>query len=137
RRANVCLAHMDLTQFSSLLAMLPPDAMSGDETNHQPGQKWYAITKLTWQSQAATKWLRVFDLIHLSTQFSCNGCAKHGAFPHTHIPSCQVEMPSQPIPQLPSNFYDAAWLLTLDDDAKTQLRMLPEVDLMHTTAVLA
>ncbi|KAI6046570.1 hypothetical protein EDC04DRAFT_2557805, partial [Pisolithus marmoratus] len=137
RRANACLAHMDLARFSSLLATLPPDAMSGDETDHQPGQKRYAITKLTWRSQAATEWLRVFDLVHLSTWFSCNGRAKHGAFPHTRIPSRRVEMPSQPIPRLPSNFYDAAWLLTLDDDAKTQLRMLPEVDLTHTTAVLA
>ncbi|KAI6023399.1 hypothetical protein EDC04DRAFT_2900484 [Pisolithus marmoratus] len=117
--------------------MLPLDAMSGDETDHQPGQKRYAITKLTWRSQVATEWLRVFDLVHPSTQFNCNGRAKRGAIPHTRIPSRRVEMSSQPVPQLPSNFYDAAWLLTLDNDAKTKLKMLPEVDLTHTTAVLA
>ncbi|KAI6007481.1 hypothetical protein EDC04DRAFT_2611367 [Pisolithus marmoratus] len=68
--------HMHTLHAHSLLAMLPPNAMSGDETNHQPGQKQYAITKLTWQSQAVTEWLQA------------------------------------------------------------QLKMLPEVDLMHTTAIL-
>ncbi|KAI6024146.1 hypothetical protein PISMIDRAFT_31175 [Pisolithus microcarpus 441] len=137
RRANACSAHMDLARFSSLWATLPPDAMSGDETDHQPGQKRYAITKLSWRSQAATEWLRVFDPLHLSTRFNSNGRAKRGALPHTRIPSRRVEMSSQPVPRLPSNFYDAAWLLTLDDDAKAKLKMLPEVDLMHTPAVLA
>ncbi|KAI6017054.1 hypothetical protein EDC04DRAFT_2608164 [Pisolithus marmoratus] len=90
--------HMCTLCTHSLLATLPPDTMSGDETDHQPGQKWYGITKLTWWSQAATEWLRVFDLIHLSTWLSCNGRAKCSAFPHTCIPSHQVEMPRQLIP---------------------------------------
>ncbi|KIO11163.1 hypothetical protein M404DRAFT_7250 [Pisolithus tinctorius Marx 270] len=91
RRANACSAHVDLACFSSLWKMLSPEAMSGDETDHQPGQKHYAIKRLSWQSQAATEWL---------------------------------------------NFYDATWLLMLDDDTKTKLRMLPEADLTHTAAVL-
>ncbi|KAI6002343.1 hypothetical protein EDC04DRAFT_2611924 [Pisolithus marmoratus] len=112
--------HMHTLHAHSLWATLPPDAMSGDETDHQPGQKCYAIMKLNWRSQA----------------FNSNGHAKHGTLPHTHIPSHRVEMSSQPVPRLLSNFYDAAWLLTLDDDAKVKLKILPEVDLMHTPAVL-
>ncbi|KAI6001764.1 hypothetical protein EDD15DRAFT_2158108 [Pisolithus albus] len=95
-------------------------------------QKRYAITNLNWRSQAATEWLRVFDLIHFSTRFNSNGRAKRNVLPHTHIPSRRVEMPSQLVPRLPSNFYDAAWLLTLEDDVRTKLKMLPEVDLTRS-----
>ncbi|KAI6022636.1 hypothetical protein EDC04DRAFT_2606936 [Pisolithus marmoratus] len=40
--------HMCTLHTHSLWATLPPDAMSGDETDHQPGQKHYAIMKLNW-----------------------------------------------------------------------------------------
>ncbi|KAI6145624.1 hypothetical protein BKA82DRAFT_4357728 [Pisolithus tinctorius] len=110
--------------------------MSGDESDHLPGLKRYAITRLNWRSQMATDWLRVFDLIHLSTRFNANGRAKHGAFPHTRVPSRRVESAGAAVPGLPSNFYDSTWLLNLDDDDKVRLNILPEVDLSHTEAVL-
>jgi len=110
--------------------------MSGDETDRQPGQHRYAIMRLNWCSQAATEWLRVFDHVHLSSRFNSNGRAKRGAFLHVQVPSCRVELSSQAVPRLPSNFYDETWLLTLDDHAKAKLDMLPEVDLSHTPAIL-
>ena len=136
RQENACLVHPDLSRFKPLWKTLPHDVMSGDKTDHQPGQHRYAVTRLNWRSQAATEWLRVFDLVHLSSRFNSNGRAKRGAFPHVWIPSRRAELPSQVVPRLPSNFYDETWLLTLDDHAKAKLYMLPEVDLSHTSAVL-
>ncbi|KAI6139240.1 hypothetical protein BKA82DRAFT_3988756 [Pisolithus tinctorius] len=136
RRANACSAHLDLAHFKPLWKTLPHDAMSGDESDHLPGLKRYAITRLNWRSQMATDWLRVFDLIHLSTRFNANGRAKRGAFPHTRVPSRRVESAGAAVPGLPSNFYDSTWLLNLDDDDKVRLNILPEVDLSHTEAVL-
>ncbi|KAI6137941.1 hypothetical protein BKA82DRAFT_4333759 [Pisolithus tinctorius] len=129
RRANACSAHLDLAHFKPLWKTLPHDAMSGDESDHLPGLKRYAITRLNWRSQMATDWLRVFDLIHLPP-------AKHGAFPHTRVPSRRVESAGAAVPGLLSNFYDSTWLLNLDDDDKVRLNILPEVDLSHTEAVL-
>ncbi|KAI6138876.1 hypothetical protein BKA82DRAFT_3989288 [Pisolithus tinctorius] len=126
----------DQRRHSPLWKTLPHDAMSGDESDHLPGLKRYAITRLNWHSQMATDWLRVFDLIHLSTRFNANGQAKRGAFPHTRVPSCWVESAGAAVPGLPSNFYDSTWLLNLDDDDKVRLNILPEVDLSHTEAVL-
>ncbi|KAI6000207.1 hypothetical protein F5J12DRAFT_784511 [Pisolithus orientalis] len=50
--------------------------------------------------------------------FNVNGQTKHGACPHTWVPSHWVESAGLAVPGLLSNFYDRTWLLNLDDDDK-------------------
>ncbi|KAH0825887.1 hypothetical protein J3R83DRAFT_7679, partial [Lanmaoa asiatica] len=137
QRATACRAHPDLERFDSLWKTIPFEAMSGDESDDDQGEKRYAITNPSWRSEAVTAWLRTFDYIYLSTRFNSNGRPKRGALPHLRIPSCRVAHQDKYVPGLPRNFYDPTWLLSRDEASLAALQMQPEQDLTHSSAVLS
>lgn len=91
--------------------LLATDGHSGDESDHRNGRTRYIILKLVWRSQDLTAYLRVLDLVHLSTRFTRTGRATKGAWPRYRIVSKKrVDNDTAPVPGLPRNFYDAEWL---------------------------
>ncbi|KAH9921094.1 hypothetical protein B0H21DRAFT_701777, partial [Amylocystis lapponica] len=123
-----------LRHFHDLWKTIPYTAMSGDESQPETGR--YVVTRLPWRSVQAEEWLMVFDWMHLSTRFNANRKPNSGRFPHRRSRGSQrIESECNPVPGLPKNFYDQAWLNGLPEDDQIELRMQPEVDLTHSEAV--
>jgi hypothetical protein len=110
--------------------------MSADETEYVRGEFRYVITNPPWRSSLVTTFLRHFDKIHLSSRFTSLDRPKRGAFPHRRWPSRRVDHSSKPVPRLPKNFYDDAWLATLEEFELLELDIQPEYDLSLSPSVL-
>ncbi|KAH7909342.1 hypothetical protein BJ138DRAFT_1011025, partial [Hygrophoropsis aurantiaca] len=140
RRLNVAKVFPDMKRFIPLLQRMSTDAHSGDESDHHSGNKdgrrpRYAIVGIPWRAPVVTRWIRDIDRVHLSTHFKSNGRATPGAFPRYRIASTRVEHNGEVVKGLPGNFYDPAWLETLDDLEMEELNRQPDVDFSHTTAI--
>jgi hypothetical protein len=137
RRREACNVSPDLRRFVPLWDTLSFEAMSGDETDHAGrSDPRYAITRLPWRSTAVECFLRTFDKLHLVTRFTVTGRARRGAFPHHRISSKRVENHWKPVAGLPINFYDQAWLETIDDYERQDLKAKPQLDLTFTPSIL-
>ncbi|KII91447.1 hypothetical protein PLICRDRAFT_28103 [Plicaturopsis crispa FD-325 SS-3] len=137
RRAEASDIHPDVVGFSPLWDTISADVMSGDETDGaiEGGRPRYAITTLRWRSESVTTWLRAFDKLGLSSHFRGDQ-ATRGNFPHYRVVSQLTERRDQPVVGLPENFYDPAWLSSLDETETKRLKMLPAVDLTLSADVL-
>jgi hypothetical protein len=109
--------------------------MSGDETDHGHGQTRYAILKAQWRAPDIKTFMKILDLIHLSSRFDSSGRAKRGAFPHRRVPSTRIEHDAVPVPGLPRNFYDPIWLKSRTKHERHALQIKPDVDLTMTEEV--
>jgi hypothetical protein len=109
--------------------------MSGDETDHGHGQTRYAILKVQWRSPGVKTFMKILDLIHLSSRFDSSGRAKRGAFPHRRVPSGRIEHDAAPVPGLPRNVYDPIWLKSRTKHERHALQIKPDVDLTMTEEV--
>ncbi|KAG2741572.1 hypothetical protein P692DRAFT_201726484 [Suillus brevipes Sb2] len=137
RRAESCDVHPGVRKFKGLWESLTYEVMSGDEAEHRRGKMRYLVTKMPWRSPEVTNFLRVFDMLHLSTHFKTNGGARWGAFPHRRYPSSRIDTKTSPVPGLPKNFYDEVWFASLNAVEQKALRSLPSVDITLPAAVLA
>lgn len=124
-----------MQRFLPLWKSLPLEAMSGDESSNESQSPAYAITTLPWRnpSPEITRWLRTFDLLHLSTRFGSDDRPTPGQFPHRRIPSKRIEAYHTPPQGLPRNFYDPVWLQTLDNFETETLNIQPPIDLSFSS----
>lgn len=115
-----------------------PDGMSGDESDARDGVKRYVIFLDKWRNPAIAPWIRVFDRIFMTTKFNEVNRPKRGNWPRIRVPTTQrnVQREGKPIPGLPRNFYDEAWLSTLDQDDLESLNVQEPIRLVHSPEVL-
>ena len=121
---------------AELFSTLTVDVMSGDETAHEGGKVWYAVTKLKWWNPAVHAWMTTLDRLHLSTRFTAAGRASRGAFPHIRIPSSRSKHVDPVVPGLPINFYNPAYLRQLDGPQRDNLCMQNEFDMTFTPQII-
>ena len=139
RRKEACASYAAdprMRRFLPIWEAMPPEAMSGDETDHDNGRLRYAITQLDWRNPDALEWFRTFDHLHLSTRFGTDDRPTPGQFPHPRVNSQRMEHRARPVKGLPRNFYDAEWLQTLDQFEYNALDIRPEVDLTFSADIL-
>ena len=113
--------------------------MSGDEVEKDSSSsstKKYFIVRPVWRSQRLFQWLRVMDLVHLDKRFAADGRITPGNWVRSRLPSNRVDHTAIPVPRLPINFYDEAWLNSLCAKDKRRLKMQPAIDLTHTEEIL-
>ncbi len=112
------------------------DGMSGDVSEHRPGELKYIIKKLPWRSPKLTRFLRDLDILHLSKRFSKRGKPTQGALPHVRVAKeRQIDHEAEPVPALPRNFYSPSWLARQDNEYIAGLSMQEEITLEIPAAV--
>lgn len=112
--------------------------MSGDEldTTHNERSPRYVVTKLRWRSSEFEYFLRIFDWMWLHSRYHADGRVKKGGIPRQRRRgSNRKESMDDPVPGLPRNCYDAAYLDGLRAAEYDALNIEPSVDLSHTEAV--
>lgn len=112
--------------------------MSGDESDRSTKQKdkKYFVVRPIWRSQEVTEWLRVMDLVYISSRFAADGRATKGNWVRNRIQSTRVDRDSKPIPGLPHNFYDQTWLEAQTRREKKALKMREAIDLGHSEEII-
>ncbi|KIK31780.1 hypothetical protein CY34DRAFT_102778 [Suillus luteus UH-Slu-Lm8-n1] len=130
--------HEDLVGYRDIIRDMGPDGMSGDESDTRDGIKRYVIFLDKWRNPAVAPWIRVFDRIFMTTKFNEVNRPKRGNWPRIRVPTTQrnVQREGKPIPGLPRNFYDEAWLSTLDQDDLETLNIQEPIRLVHSQEVL-
>ncbi|KAF7426620.1 hypothetical protein PC9H_008989 [Pleurotus ostreatus] len=116
-----------LSQFEKLLSEMPLDAMSGDESDHGV----FVRKKLPWRSPdtKVLEWFRVLDGLYLSTRFADNDKPIPGAFPAQRLLPNGILYDANPVPRLPINLYDPAYLNGLDEYGMARLAPQKAIDL--------
>lgn len=111
--------------------------MSGDDLEPIEDEGLhYVVTKLPWRSLEFEHWLRVFDLIWLSTRFHPDGQVMRGGIPRHRVRGSRREEPRcAAVPGLPRNCYSERYLRSLVPYERDSLQIQPPVDLSHTEAV--
>ena len=114
------------------------EGMSGDESDHQRGQREYAIVHEMWRNNTLlTNWLRILDLLQLHMKFNGMGRAARGNWPRVRkLSSPRPELAGKPVAGLPLNFYDPAWYAALRDTQRAELRAQSELDLTVSEPML-
>ncbi|KAI1783900.1 hypothetical protein LXA43DRAFT_902667, partial [Ganoderma leucocontextum] len=139
RRSEACDLHEDLVRFKQAWKSLSWEVCSGDESESGKSDDdgYYAVTTLPWRSREVIQWCGPFDVVSLLNHYKSDGKAKRGNLPRQRRRGgTRVDRKSVPVKGLPLNFYDAAWLDTLHDDARKALDIQPSMELKHTDAVV-
>ncbi|KAG1881313.1 hypothetical protein F4604DRAFT_1578180, partial [Suillus subluteus] len=137
-RITAAYCHEDLVNYRNILRDMGPDGMSGDESDARDGLKRYVIFLDEWRNPEVAPWIRVFDRIFMTTKFNQVNRPKRGNWPRIRIPTtqCNVRRTGKPVPGLPCNFYNEAWLNTLDEDELETLNVQQSISLVHSEEVL-
>ncbi|PCH45159.1 hypothetical protein WOLCODRAFT_168110 [Wolfiporia cocos MD-104 SS10] len=138
RRLDACHFHEDLHKFIPVLERMGKEGMSGDESDHQGGQRQYAIMRETWRNNTLlTKWLRILDLLQLHMKFNGMGRAARGNWPRIRkLSSTRPKLAGKPVAGLPLNFYDPEWYAALRDTQRAELGVQPQLDLTIPESML-
>ena len=127
----VCSVMRNLYTFIPHLTQMGKEGMSDDEDAHEDGMRVYESGIPHWRSDEITIYLRILDLLHLSTKFDLFGTAAPGNWPRVRVPSQRV-VEKRPVGRLPKNFYNQAWLQTLTAKQQEELDMSPSVRFEHS-----
>jgi hypothetical protein len=108
---------------------------SGDETDDENQQ---VITSLPWRSQSIRHFMQKINQLYYVLRFTLNNQASHGKFPKPRYNPLTRDPPRQlnedrycsdVVPGLPLNFYDEAWVNSLDPLERQSLNATNAVDL--------
>ena len=130
RRVGACHGLQELHKYIPYLEALGKHGMSGDESDHQHGERQYTIVKEEWRAAALSRFLRIVDLLHLSQKYDGMQRASRGNWPRFRKHSREAPVRGKAIAGLPENFYDSAWLERLNDMQRKDLDIRPRVDLI-------
>ena len=121
----------NLHGFLPHLEQMGKDGMSDDEDAHEDGMRVYEPGIPHWRSREITLYLRILDLLHLSTKFNAFNIASPGNWPRIRTPS-QRTADRSPVALLPQNFYEPVWLETLTKEQTDALQMRPAIPFTHS-----
>lgn len=119
---------LDIAEFWS---DIPKDAMSGDESEHEGGERRYYTTTLPWRSDIIGLWFRLHDRLQLASRFQEKHQAGGGAWPHPRVRPTKARIHrNYNVPKgLPRNFYCDKWLAQQEEDYIEKLKIKPAMDL--------
>ena len=120
---------------------LTPGVMSGDEEDfsYLPPRglkcKRFIVRSMTWRNPAAVEFFRVLDALYFSLRCSDDGKWSRGHFPDERL-RCERTESGRAVRGLPRNFYNPAWLATLDPLEIEMLDMQPSVNFDFSQDIL-
>ncbi|KIP01374.1 hypothetical protein PHLGIDRAFT_17239, partial [Phlebiopsis gigantea 11061_1 CR5-6] len=131
RRVLICSTMHSLRPFLPHIWQMGKEGMSDDEDAHEHGERIYRSSIPHWRSREITIYVRILDLLHLSTKFDKFLTAASGNWPRVRTPSQDIAQ-KPPVGRLPRNFYNSDWLETLSDQQIEALSILPDAEFSHT-----
>lgn len=114
--------------------------MSGDESDNRragqyKGHANYFRIRPVWRARAVSSWLDIIDKVYVAYRFQKNHRATPGNWIRKRNDTNRVDEKARVAPGLPENFYDKDWLNGLTRRQRRLLRMMPPIDLKHTSHI--
>lgn len=120
---------------------LTPAVMSGDEEDfsYLPPRglkcKRFIVRSMDWRNPVAVEFFRVLDALYFSLRYSDDGKWSRGHFPDERL-RCDRTGHGSAVRGLPRNFYNPAWLATVDPLQIEMLDMQPSVNFNFSQDIL-
>ncbi|KAJ8474718.1 hypothetical protein ONZ45_g15851 [Pleurotus djamor] len=130
----------DSAHFEAIKAMLQQatcDIMSGDESDN--GFGLHTITTPVWRSTdpSVVQFFNVLDGLYMSSRFQATGKPKPRAFPVQRLRMRNPKVvDSPPVPGLPRNFYDEAYLKKIGRLEVAKLKLKEPISLEFSQEIL-